>query len=330
MLLLLAKAVVVAAGEPAVPVRSQHCLRDQLAGGAGEGPFTARDAFMLGDVRSGRLLWWYNRKLLAGRAWQPGSVFKLVVTYSLLVDRHLDPASVYDCRGNGNRDPGTNLPRCWLRYGHGAVNLARALAVSCNLYFAHYGSLLGAEAILRQARNLGLGRKTGTDLGGEVAGSLPRALGDDEMGRFATGQHPRLLVTAAQLFSLMAAIANGGELVAPMIAGGEIHPPAGPPNAQVLDFIRRALVQASLAGTGREQRLDRFLLAGKTGTAGWPETPWITHAWYVGFFPWDDPRLVLVVFKARGTGSHEAAGAAAWVMERYLRARQACQTKGRP
>ncbi len=286
-----------------------------------------RDAFALMDPHSGRILWLENRKTLAGRSFQPGSIFKVITTYAARSGL-VDPSETYTCPGGETTigPPGAEVD-CWLTRGHGPVNLSKALALSCNLYFARIGRRIGVTPLLRAAGEFGLGRVTGSDLGGEVSGSLPSWPPAGQAARMATGQADGLRVTPLQVLSAVAAVANGGVLYSPRVA----DPGQGPTpvrgelkDTAALRFIRDALEQVSIYGTGRTLRLYDLRLAGKTGTAAWGGVNWRTHAWYMGFAPDRRPLLSLVVFVHDGTGSKEAASLAKKIIVAAYQAMKAC------
>ena len=292
-----------------------------------EVPIGERDGFAVMDPHSGRILWHKNPAVLAKRAYQPASIFKVITAYVARVQESIDPDEVYRCRGGKKLEGDDRAPvRCWLRPGHGPVNLSKALALSCNLYFARLGTRLGAEAVLKGAREFGLGKSTGSDFPGEITGSLPGAF-VEQAARLAVGQGKGVKVTPLQVLSLIGAVANGGVLYSPRQkdpAGGAAPVRGELSDPAALRFIRDALEEGSTFGTGTAQRLRKLRLAGKTGTAAW-QVGYKTHAWYMGFAPFRKPRLALVVFVYEGQGAKEAAAAARTVMEKVYAALDACQ-----
>ena len=302
------------------------CLAEKLADR--EVPIGERDGFAVMDPHSGRILWLKNPAVLAKRAYQPASIFKVISAYVAHGQEGFDPDEVYRCPGGKKLEGDDRAPvRCWLRPGHGPVNLSKALALSCNLYFARLGTRLGAEAILKGAREFGLGKPTGSDLPGEIRGSLPAGAFVEQAARLAVGQGKDVRVTPLQVLSLIGAVANGGVLYSPRKedpAGGPAPVRGELSDPAALRFIRDALEEGSTFGTGTAQRLRKLRLAGKTGTAAW-EVGYKTHAWYMGFAPFRKPRLVLVVFVYEGQGAREAAAAARTVMEKVYPALESCQ-----
>ncbi len=314
-----------AALEPA----QRRCLAARLAAvPQAQVPISELDAFAVMDADTGRILWVRNERMLSAYSFQPGSIFKVVTAYQALRTDRVDPHEIYRCQGwDGDEGPAERPVRCWLKAGHGPVNLAKALAYSCNLYFARLGTRLDGPGLLGAARLFGLGRSTGSDLPGEVAGHLPAQATRQDMGRLAIGQGQGVEVTGLQVLSLIGAVANGGVLYSPRKAA----PGAGPtpqrgvvPGAEQLRYLRDSLEEASTFGTGALQHLRRLRMAGKTGTAAWRKVEWRTHGWYMGFWPMRDPQLALVVFVHKGFGSKEAAAVARTVLEHVTRALPAC------
>jgi len=310
--------------------QARTCLAENLAKRSfDEIPMAKGDAFALMDLHSGRVLWFRNRRVLARGSYQPGSIFKIITAYVAFSNRKLDPEETYQCRGiKKTEGPKHSRVKCWLHSGHGPVNLSKALALSCNLYFANAGLKVGSAAILKASRQFGLGRSTGSDLGGEISGWLPAVATVDEAARLGTGQGKEVLVTPIQMLSLVAAVANDGILYSPHIEnpGGEPTKVRGElTDSAALRYIRDAMEEASTFGTGYAQRLKRLRLAGKTGTSAWLKKEWKTHAWYIGFAPYRTPLVALVVFIYDGQGSKEAAAVARKVMEATYQAMTTCK-----
>jgi penicillin-binding protein 2 len=224
--------------------------------------------------------------------------------------------------------------------GHGSVDLGDALCRSCNVYFFTAARRAGPQPVVAWAEKLGLGQPTGIDLPAEAAGHLPRRTGSvsdrsvrwypgDTLG-LAIGQSS-LTVTPLQMARVMAAIANGGELVTPHLvaSGGPVaidaatgvldarpvfaHPEPTPIpglSEETLAAIRAGLYRVvhDPQGTGYHSvRLPEVAIAGKTGTAevggGQPD-----HAWFAGYAPADHPRIAFAVVLEHGGSGGKVAG----------------------
>jgi len=272
----------------------------------------------------------------------PGSVFKTLAAVALLEAGAVDPNELFLCRGYLHQP---DRQRCAIYrrqgIGHGEVALTDALAQSCNVYFFHYCGRLGSEPLVDWAGRFGFGRPTGVDLPEEAAGLVPDAAtirdaedGSRESGEaqlLAIGQGP-LQVTPLQVVRMMAAVANGGQLVTPHVLsrlglpqraedaspGEDSDDPIQVPPSQPVAGLRPETLTAVREGLERvvsdprgtaygTVRLDSIAIAGKTGTA---ETGGDRgdHAWLAGYVPAERPKLAFVVVLEHAGDGATAAG----------------------
>ena len=261
----------------------------------------------------------------------PGSVFKVVVATGALQTGLATEATTFSCPGYLSL--GNVTFNCWKEGGHGVQAMREAIKNSCNVYFFRLGLILGGERIAQYARKLGLGRPTGIDLPGENAGSVPDP--DWKWKRFKEKWYPGdtvnfsigqgyLLCSPIQIARLVSVFANGGYLVQPYvvekIAGisiGErekvdLHIPP-----EVLKAVREGMreVVNDPRGTGMKAKLRDVVVAGKTGTA--QTSKGRSHGWFMGFAPFDAPRVSVVVFdEYGGKGGYYAAETAGKVFRK--------------
>ena len=160
----------------------------------------------------------------------PGSVFKVVTESAVLESDIFTRDSTFTCTGVWT-GLGSNWPMyCWLRSGHGTVNLEHGLTLSCDVVFYECGKALqeaGRDILPGFANEYGFGEGTGIGDLPESGGLVPTAdwkssaLGEawfpGDTVNFAIGQG-NLLVTPLQIASAFAAIANGGTRYRPQIA----------------------------------------------------------------------------------------------------------------
>lgn len=286
---------------------------------------------------------------LLNRAFQteypPGSVFKLVVAAAALQEAIVTPLDTLPCPPSitvGNRQF-----RNWTDQDLGSLNLQRAIAMSCNTFFYRLGLRVGIERIARYAEAFGFGRPTGIGLRGERPGLLPGPGGAGSRRRTvwlpgdtanaAVGQG-KVLVTPLQVAGFMAALANGGVLWRPRLVQ-RLEPSARDSVSfptelaghislapAVFAVLRRALWSAvNEGGTGAAAAVPGLAIAGKTGTAQLVSDSDAArgqdHAWFAGYAPADDPRVVVVVLVERGgMGGRVAAPVARRVFEDVFRA----------
>jgi penicillin-binding protein 2 len=271
--------------------------------------------------------------------YSPGSVFKAVMAMAGLSDGAITPTTTFDCGGTGFFF-GRRF-RCWRKQGHGAVSVANALKVSCDIFFYNVGARLGVDKISEYAHNLTFGEISKIDLDGEKAGIVPstawaeqkqhRKWYPSETISVAIGQGP-LIVTPLQVANMMAAIASGGKVYQPHVVRKIEHVnPDGTTSARAvqpqvlhevklsapaLQTVRLGLwkVVNEEGGTGGNARIAGLDISGKTGTVqvirqtGWISTanmPFSArdHAWFASFAPRDNPSLVVVVF-VEHAGTH--------------------------
>ena len=264
----------------------------------------------------------------------PGSVFKPVVAIALLEAGRLNAEARFTCQGYLDDE---DAWRCAIfrrqGIGHGDIDLAEALAVSCNVFFFHHATELGAPAILDWAGKFGFGSSTGSDLPGEASGNLPEddAATDprskDKLARgIAIGQH-EITATPLQVVRMMAALANGGRLVTPTLMHS-MEPVRNGATQGTLIPMRRssiAAVQAGLRmavsdreGTAHDAAwLPTMAIAGKTGTAqSGGDRP--DHAWFAGYVPAENPKFAFCAALEHGGDSTAATSIARQVGQKMI------------
>lgn len=284
----------------------------------------------------------------------PGSTFKIATALAGLAEGVITPQTRAYC--SGEYQFAGRAYRCWKKGGHGTVDLERAIAESCDVYFYQLGLDLGVDAIHGGARGLGLGEATGVDLPSERSGVVPSKAWKRKarkqpwyMGEtlsVAIGQG-YALTTPLQLASALAGVAHPqGVRMRPRLvariedAEGRLLREIPPREAGTLEFrrahldrIRQALRQVVAAerGTGRQAEVEGFPVAGKTGTAQViklpaernlknEDLPWEhrDHALFVGYAPADQPEIAFaVVVEHGGGGGAVAAPVARRVIEAY-------------
>lgn len=264
---------------------------------------------LLNDSRTFPML---NRAISG--TYQAGSVFKIVLATAALDSGRFDDKKTFSC--NGSFPVGNRLFHCWREKGHGTSDITEAIKKSCNVFFYQLGLFLGADELSRYAFKLGLGRPTGIDLPGEVSGLVPTPRWKKskfktpwfkgETANYAIGQG-YLLVTPIQILRLVGAIANKGKLVTPFIVERIEDVRLRHAQSQDIRLKDKALetVKEGLrmvvnepGGTGLYARSKEVIIAGKTGTAQNPEEK--PHAWFVGFAPFENPRICIVIFIEHG------------------------------
>ena len=279
----------------------------------------------------------------------PGSTFKIVTAIAALEAGVIGYEGTVFCPGH-MRSGGRRF-HCWKRGGHGAMNLHDALAQSCDVYFYEVAQRTGIDKISEVANRFGLGVRHDLPLSAVAEGLTPTRAwkrarrGEDWMPgdtlNAAIGQG-FVLASPLQLAVMTARLASGTAIrprLVKSIDGVETDVVEdGPLGADEghLRAVRRGMfsVSNSARGTAYRSRIadETLALAGKTGTSqvrnitaaerargvtGNEDLPWERrdHALFVGFAPYDDPRLaVSVVIEHGGGGSAAAAPVARDIM----------------
>ncbi|WP_218082381.1 penicillin-binding protein 2 [Anthocerotibacter panamensis] len=265
----------------------------------------------------------------AVRPYAPASTFKIVVTAAALESGRFSPQTRLNTFGAyrvGNRFFKEHNGRGW-----GVVGFEKALAVSADTFFYQVGLKLGPDPIASMGRNFGFSQRTALDLPSESPGLMPtedwkKATFRDywragDSANFAIGQG-YALVTPLQNALMIAAIANGGQLVTPRLRQDTpvVHQPV-PVQPKTLDVIRRGLRAVTAPGGTAYRVLGGAGMvpnAGKTGTAE-DYNSHRTNAVFVGYAPLDHPQIaVSVMVEQGGHGGSDAAPVAAEIYKHYF------------
>ncbi len=248
----------------------------------------------------------FNR---AVNAYNVGSVFKPCVAAAAIENGFLQFS--YDCTGKVNIDNRDYF--CHKRDGHGGMDLINAIKNSCNAYFYNLGINLGAESVRKTAQRLNFGTdfnigKNLTVNGGNLT-ELSHLNSNGLLANFAIGQG-ELLLSPVSLLTLYSAIATDGSYFVPSIIektlldGRETKYNKGAKTKAMekstADTLKIALREVVLSGTGEAANISEVSLAGKTATAQTGRYDEngneITNSFFCGFFPYEKPKYVGVVF----------------------------------
>src|SRR2546426_4025946 len=239
---------------------------------------------------------------------------------------------------------------CWVKNGHGAVDIEKAIYQSCDVFFYTLAEKLGIDRIAKYATALGLGQKTGIDLPNEVSGVMPSEewkIRNFKQKWFAgetisvgIGQGA-IAITPVQLMRAIGAISMGGRTVVPQLISPSDLPPGMveaarytevksipmDPNGWTLitDAMGRVLLPEGTAPSAHIQGID---IAGKTGSAQIVSLALrAKHAnndalaqngWFVGFTPRRNPEIIVAVLFEGGEHGRLAARLATQVIKAYV------------
>ena len=278
-----------------------------------------------GGNGEGQLL---NRATLG--LYPPGSTFKIVTALEYMRE-HPGGYRDYQFDCSGVYVNGDYRIKCYHGTAHGHQDFTRSFANSCNGAFSSLGLGLNLGAFRDTAKSLlfnsplpitGLPYKQSSFQMGPGADTW-------EILQTSIGQGTTQ-VTPMHNAMITAAIANGGTLMKPYFlnsvetAGGEEIKKFMPASygslmtageAEGLTELMRTVVTE---GTGSAVRTDAYTVAAKTGSAEF-ETGKETHAWFTGFAPVENPKLVVTVLvEEGGSGGKAAAPIARQLFDIYM------------
>ena len=277
----------------------------------------------------------------------PGSTFKVIMSVAGWQEGIAQTLHV-NCTG-GAEFYGRRFG-CWVKGGHGPVELEKAIYQSCDVFFYTLAEKLGIDRIARYATQLGLGQKTGIDLPNEVSGVMPSEewkIRNFKQKWFAgetisvgIGQGA-IAITPVQLLRAISAISMGGRMVVPHVINPTDVPP-GYVEAQhytevknvtidpagwnlITDAMGRVLLPEGTAPSAHIQGID---IAGKTGSAQIVSLATrarfknaedlAQNGWFVGFTPRRNPDIVVCVLFQGGEHGRLAAKVATQVIKAYV------------
>ena len=234
---------------------------------------------------------------------------------------------------------GNRTWHCWDREGHGFNTLAEAIGNSCDVYFYQLGLLVGLDAMLSRATDIGFSRRCGIDLPQESRGVFPAERSwwnrnfnysptEGEVLSLAIGQGPNSQ-TPLKMAQFYVALARDGSAPAPALAKGD-EPEEGwslDLDQDHLHSLREGLRLVTAPGGTAHfgTALEHWQVLGKTGTGQNPLSVQglaEDDAWFAGMAgPFgEDPEIVVVVMVEHGaSGSRTAAPIMAKAADFYLR-----------
>lgn len=240
--------------------------------------------------------------------YEPGSVNKVITMSGALQDRVFTPTSPFVVPPQLHTD-GATFHDAEV-HGTLRLTLTGVLAKSSNIGTIEVAQRLTAPRLFHYLQAYGFGQPTGVHLPGDGSGLLPplATWSRTTLPTVAFGQG--IGVTALQVASVYATIANGGVRVTPnLISGtidgdGKLHKSAAPARRRVISgLVARELSDmleavTTTEGTAPAARIPGYRIAGKTGTAQRPNGRGGYSGYtasFVGFAPADHPKLLVEV-----------------------------------
>ena len=283
--------------------------------------------------------------------YSPGSTFKMATalagleTGAITTTERINDTGIYRKYNSSWR--------CWNSSGHGRLNVSQAIQHSCNYFFYEVGDRVGIDTLAQYSSYLGLGRKTGIELVGEISGVLAstqiaeqenRVWNPGETISAAIGQSYNTF-TPLQMAKYVATLANGGKHLDITIVKSIVNADGSEvPRDEYESYVneRLGLTEDTTEDLQiKQENLDAILegmrgvtsesggtaystfrnfdieVGGKTGSAQ-TGVEGKTNAWFVGFAPFDDPEIAIVVFVRNGQHGSSTAEVARDIIAQYF------------
>lgn len=291
---------------------------------------------MWNELMSDSLKPLYDRAAQA--TYPPGSTYKMIAAIAALNEGIITPQwSVY-CPGYFRI--GQRVVKCWKGDGHGEMNLLAAIRNSCNVYFYQLGLKIGINHWSHYSKLFLFGKKTKIELNSEKAGLVPseeyynKVYGKNGwtkgmLANIAIGQG-ELLVTPLQMAQFAMILADSGGYYQPHLRKKLVNKVTDDPDTlsyplqkvegikpEVFRLVREGMRQVVAGGTGWRAAVWGITGGGKTGTAQNPHGA--SHAWFIGFAPFENPEIALaIILENGGSGGGAAAPIAGDYLRRYF------------
>lgn len=287
----------------------------------------------------------------------PGSTYKMVTaitgleTGAITIKEKINDVGIYKFSSDYN-------PKCWYIRGHGYLNVTDAIVHSCNYFFYEVGNRSGIQNLAKYTKALGLGKKTGIELLGEEAGYVASPETSKSLGQVwnggdilpaAIGQGNNSFTTL-QMAKYTSMLANGGNDIDVSIIKSVIDSNGNEIDKQEINnYLKNRLgieEDTSEKVTFKQENLNAVLegmkgvttesggtaysifknfnieVGGKTGSAQTGRVDEngkkITNAWFVGFAPYDEPEIAIVVMIENGQSGGKAAVPARDIIAEYF------------
>lgn len=287
--------------------------------------------------------------------YSPGSTFKMATAIAGLESGAISTTDTI--RDTGVYKKYNSSWKCWIytsnHIGHGRLNVSDAIKHSCNYFFYELGDRIGIDTLAKYAYYLGLGHKTGVELKGEISGVLAsseiakqekRVWNPGETISAAIGQSYNTF-TPLQMAKYVSMIANRGKKLDVTIVKSIVNADGSEvPRSEYEEYVNNRLGlenDNTEEMTFKEENINAILegmrgvtsesggtaystfknfnieVGGKTGSAQ-TGVEGKTNAWFVGFAPFDNPEIAIVVFVRNGGHGGYTAEVARDIIAQYF------------
>ncbi len=273
-----------------------------------------------------------NNSALLNRTTQglypPGSTFKILTTLEYIRENPDYKEYHYDCKGKGTFHEITI--NCYNNKKHGKVDIKKSFAKSCNASFAQLGTLINMDSFRKLCDSFLFNAPLPTNLLYNPSSFVLNAASEKkEIPQTAIGQG-KTQITPLHNALITSTIANGGVMMKPYLVD-RIETTSGTTVKKYFPEIYATLITPSESqilttfmtetvtdGTASALKGKNYTSAGKTGSAEYEQGK-PAHAWFVGFAPAENPKIVVsILVESVGTGSEYAVPIASKIFDTYF------------
>ena len=241
-------------------------------------------------------------------AYEPGSTFKIFTLAAGLQWGKIDVKETFACPPELRVSPYTIRDPYAVETRY--LTPLEIVARSSNIGAVKMGERVESRQFEYFLHQMGFGKQTGLPIGGETNGVLPPAPWTP-IQRATISYGHGISVTPLQLAYAYAKIANGGHAIVPQLILRD-PPPEAPPillRQEVIQLLKKALLEVVEHGTGKKARIEGYSIAGKTGTTykldengAYVKTRLISS--FVGFLPAENPTLLAITLLDEPSWDH--------------------------
>lgn len=272
--------------------------------------------------------------ILLNRATQglyaPGSTFKIVTLLEYIRENPENYSNyAYKCVGSIRTEQGS--AKCFDNIEHGSLDLKKSLAVSCNSSFGNIGLLLDRDRFNKTLNELLFNNDLPANfIYSKSSISDTNSLDDLTMVLTSLGQGDTL-VTPFHMNMITQAVANDGVLMRPRIISSVVNCNMNEVKSIKPDKYKRLMseTEANIItemmvytvdnGTAKKLKNETVKIAGKTGSAEYSDYSNLTHSWFTGFAPADEPQIcVTIILEEAGSGSLYATNVAKKIFDTFF------------
>ncbi len=240
--------------------------------------------------------------------YEPGSTFK-PITLAALLDQNLitENENIF-CENGKYKFKGVNISDT---HPNGSLKVKEVIEKSSNIGMTKLSQKIDSESLYKYLRGFGFGNVTSIQLPGEVKGSLKKANDWSPITKAFISFGYEISVTPIQMITAYCALINGGILFQPQIVKKIYQSKTDYLVENKPETIRRVISEKTSGkirsilkgvvenGTGKNASLEQVEVGGKTGTSqklidgNYSKSQY--NASFVGFFPVDNPQVVIYI-----------------------------------